>query len=451
MKLSLRTANHLMWRAGFGSDYGFLQDWVGPEHKSLVNWLFEDARQFRSIHTDWVRPEPNEYKMASRERKEKIRQGSNNSIRQLNVDWLGRMATERGALREKMAVFWHGHFACRPNTPRQAQTYLDTLRKHSLSNFGELLHAVSKEPAMINYLNNRQNRKGSPNENFAREVMELFTLGRDQIYTEDDIKEAARAFTGWTINLNGEFVKRIRQHDFGEKSFLGRRGSFDGEEILDIILEERQTATHITGKLFRYLVNDEPDHEKIEQLSNLFYHSGYDIGLLIREIFEADWFYDQENIGSLVKSPIEYIVGAQKQFHITLGGTRPLLFLQSVLGQQLFFPPNVAGWPGGLNWIDSGTLLMRMNLPKIFMAAGSKQENEDIPKKVRKKLNSLEITINRDQLRNDWKMAFEMGGLEEISKFYLQSGITGGIGELNQSDMFKAIMYLTKLPEYQMC
>jgi len=218
---------------------------------------------------------------------------------------------------------------------------------------------------MLNFLNNNQNRKDHPNENFAREVMELFTMGRGN-YTEHDVKEAAKAFTGWGANAKGEFVFRRFQHDEGSKTVLGNTGNFDGDEVLEILLDQKQTAKFISQKIYRFFVNDTVDQQKADWLANRFYKSDYDIGKLMEDIFTSDWFYDEKNIGSKIKSPVELLVGIQRMLPMKLENEEALLLLQRVLGQILFYPPNVAGWPGGKTWIDSSTLMMRMRIPQLI-------------------------------------------------------------------------------------
>jgi uncharacterized protein (DUF1800 family) len=264
-----------------------------------------------------------------------------------------------------MAFFWHGHFACRNLNVFFQQQLLAIIRQNALDSFPTLLKEVSKAPAMLNFLNNQQNRKGHPNENFAREVMELFTLGRGN-YTEQDVKEAARAFTGWGYNAAGEFVFRKNQHDNDVKNFLGRKGNFDGDAVLDILLEQKQTALFITAKIYKFFVNEQADKVKIEWLADRFYNSNYDIGKLMDDVFTSDWFYDEKNIGVKIKSPVELLVGIQRALPMTIENKEALLVLQRLLGQVLFLPPNVAGWPGGRAWIDSSTLMMRMRVPQLI-------------------------------------------------------------------------------------
>jgi uncharacterized protein (DUF1800 family) len=218
---------------------------------------------------------------------------------------------------------------------------------------------------MLNFLNNNQNKKDHPNENFAREVMELFTMGRGN-YTEEDIKEGARAFTGWGASISGEFVFRKMQHDYGTKTFLGKTGNFEGDEVLDILLEQRQTAWFITKKVYGYFVNEQPDAEHIGWLADRLYKNNYNIAGLMEDIFTSDWFYDEKNIGNKIKSPVELVVGIQRMLPMKLQNEQALLLVQRLLGQILFYPPNVAGWPGGKSWIDSSTLMMRMRFPQLI-------------------------------------------------------------------------------------
>ncbi|HSN60928.1 MAG TPA: DUF1800 domain-containing protein [Ferruginibacter sp.] len=309
----------------------------------------------------------------------KRRQQSREELKNLNLMWLDEMINSEAQLREKMSLFWHGHFACRVINSFFQQELLHTIRTNALGNFGEMLKAVSKSPSMLQFLNNQQNRKGKPNENFAREVMELFTMGRGN-YTEKDIKEAARAFTGWGYNLQGEFVFRKNQHDSGSKTFLGRTGNFNGDDVLNILLEQPQTAVFITQKLYKYFVNEDTDDKNVQWLSQRFYDNNYDIKKLLEDIYSSDWFYTEKNIGNKIKSPIELLAGIRRLLPLELDNDQSQLLFQKVLGQILFYPPNVAGWPGGRTWIDSSTLMVRLQIPQVLAAKESltiRAKNDD--------------------------------------------------------------------------
>jgi len=208
-----------------------------------------------------------ERRQLSDDEKKQVREKSKENIKNLNLTWLDQMINSPQQLREKMSLFWHGHFASRNLNILYQQQLLDIIRSNALGNFGELLTEVSKSAAMINFLNNNQNRKDHPNENFAREVMELFTLGRGN-YTENDVKEAARAFTGWGATIGGEFVFRKFQHDAGNKTVLGKSGNLQGEDVLNILIEQKQTAVFITRKIYRFFVNEQVDDAKLNWLAD---------------------------------------------------------------------------------------------------------------------------------------------------------------------------------------
>jgi uncharacterized protein (DUF1800 family) len=195
--------------------------------------------------------------------------------------------------------------------------------------------------------------------------MELFTLGRGN-YTEQDIKEAARAFTGWGANIAGDFVFRQYQHDDGRKTVLGKTGNLNGDDVLNILLEQKQTARFICTKVYRFFVNEETDESRINWLADRFYQSNYKISGLMRDIFSSEWFYDPKNIGTRIKSPVELLVGIQRVLPMKLDNPEVQLLIQRLLGQLLFYPPNVAGWPGGKNWIDSSSLMLRLRLPQLL-------------------------------------------------------------------------------------
>ena len=311
-------------------------------------------------------------------------QGIRDAFIGMSTAWMERMATSPGQLREKVALFWHGHFACRTRRPDDSLALLNTIREKALGKFSDLLLAVSQEPAMLQFLNNQQNKKEHPNENFAREVMELFTLGRGN-YSETDVKEAARAFTGWGYDGQSRFVFRARLHDEGSKTLLGQTGNFGGEDALRIILEQPAASTFLVTKIYRFFVNDTPDPARIAPLAAAFQRSGYDVSDLLEQIFSADWFYAPANTGNLIKSPVALVAGLRRTLNLQIDNDKQLLGYQKALGQTLFMPPNVAGWPGGRAWIDSSSLLLRLQLPSIlfknadFMVRLKDDENDITP------------------------------------------------------------------------
>lgn len=365
---------HLMWRAGFGPAASQLSQLQTVSPQQLFDALQKaSAKQpsFLDAADDYLKglvkgiQEEGMRRVMTAEDRKLVQQQTRQAVRNLNLLWLDEMVHANGQLREKMAFFWHGHFASRNLNVFYQQQMLDVIRQQALGSFRDLLHGVSKSAAMLFFLNAQQNRKGHPNENFAREVMELFTLGRGH-YTENDIKEAARAFTGWSANLKGDFVFRRFQHDAGVKTVLHTTGNLMGEDVLDLLLEQKQTAQFIVEKVFRFFVNDTPDPSKVNWLAARFYQSDYNISQLLEDIFTADWFYDEKNIGKKIKSPIELLAGIRRMLPMEIENSEAQLLVQKLLGQMLFYPPNVAGWPGGKSWIDSSTMLFRMRLPQLI-------------------------------------------------------------------------------------
>lgn len=365
-----------MWRAGFGPAASQLEQLkeISPQQ------LYKALQKASSKKPEYIDVADNylkglvmgiddvakqSKKELDKEDKKTIRQKQRDSIKNLNLTWLDEIIDSNAQLREKLSLFWHGHFASRNINVFYQQGILDVIRSNALESFRDLLHGVSKSAAMLNFLNANQNRKDHPNENFAREVMELFTVGRGH-YTENDIKEAARAFTGWGANVKGEFVFRKFQHDDETKTVFGKTGKLSGEDVLDLLLEQKQTAHFITQKIYKYFVNENIDAPKVEWLADRFYKNDYHIGKLMEDIFTSEWFYNERNIGVRIKSPIELLAGMQRILPMQISNREPLLLLQRVLGQMLFYPPNVAGWPGGKAWIDSSTLMLRLRLPQLI-------------------------------------------------------------------------------------
>lgn len=365
---------HLLWRAAFGPMIENVNQLDKTSPRDLLRLLVRASSKspkYLDVATGTVDglvkgvQELGRMQNLTKEQKQQMRRQSADDIKSLNLFWLSEMTNSEAQLREKASLFWHGHFACRIVNIYFQQQLLDVIRQNALGNFGELLRGVSKTPAMLSFLNNQQNKKQHPNENFAREVMELFTMGRGN-YTEQDIKESARAFTGWGFNLKGEFLERKNLHDTGSKTFLGRTGNFDGDDIIDIILEQKATAKFITRKIYSFFVNDNIDEQRVLQLADVFHQSNYDIGNLLQTIFSSEWFYDEKNMGTRIKSPVELLVGIRRMLPMELERPDVQLLFQRTLGQVLFYPPNVAGWPGGKNWIDSSALMLRLRMPQIL-------------------------------------------------------------------------------------
>ena len=475
---------HLLWRSGFGpaveqlnelSKYTPSQYYkaiikASEKNPAYINVAGEDLiNMYEGLMDAGKRSQLN-----ADERRELARK-QREAVKTLNIYWLKEMVASPAQLREKMAFFWHGHFASRNQNIFYNQLLLHTIRKNALGDFATLLKEVSHSASMLYFLNNQQNRKGRPNENFAREVMELFTLGRGN-YTENDIKEAARAFTGWTANARGEFIFRKNFHDDGTKQFMGKKGNFDGDDILNMLLNNKQTARYITQKIYRFFVNDKIDEKITEDLAGKFYKSNYNIGKLMEEIFTSDWFYNEKNIGAKIKSPIELLAGIQRMVPMQLDNDNALMQLQRLLGQQLLYPPNVAGWPGGKSWIDSSTLMTRMRSPQMFndkdelnvapktdddQMMGRKTDGTAAVPAGGKKRNMFAINAKIDwpQYIAKYKDVKREALIPEIKQNLLQvntPGLEKALGKtLDESSreayIKTATVQLMSTPEYQMC
>ena len=285
--------------------------------------------------------------------------------------WLHRMLSTPDPLLEKLTLFWHGHFATsaeKVDKPRMMLEQNALLRSHAKGKFEELVRGIARDPAMLIYLDSTTNRRIYPNENFARELMELFTLGVGN-YSEREVKEVARAFTGWEV-MGDRFQFNAIQHDHGSKSFLGRSGDFDGDEAIRIVLNHPVAARFIARKLVRFFVLDEPavPDALIEPLARDLREHQFEIGRVVRTILGSNLFFSEHAVGRKVRSPVELGVGLLR----ALGASTNLLKLAQGLadiGQSLFHPPNVKGWDGGRAWINSSTLLGRANLVRQLMTA----------------------------------------------------------------------------------
>ena len=473
-----------MWRAGFGpaaDQLGQLKDLKPSQLFKALQSASSKKPEFLDATDDYlkglmkgIQEEGKRQTEMAREERKNIAQQSRQAVKSLNLLWLDEMVDSKAQLREKMAFFWHGHFASRNLNVFYQQQLLDVIRKNALGSFSDLLHEVSKSAAMLNFLNAQQNRKGHPNENFAREVMELFTMGRGH-YSEHDVKEAARAFTGWGSNFQGEFIFRRFQHDDGVKNVLGKTANYKGEEVLDLLLEQKQTAVHITTRIYRFFVNENIDQAKVNWLAGRFYASGYDIAKLMEDIFTSDWFYDEKNMGVRIKSPIELLAGIRRILPMELASTESQLLVQRLLGQVLFYPPNVAGWPGGKSWIDSSTLMTRMRLPQLIsdqdeLNISPKDDDDQMMGRDNEKakakpggkgaggkpiladINWQAYTKNFEGIARDKLMnALHQSLLQVRPSFGAELIRQHSDGESRESFLKTATIQIMSTPEYQMC
>jgi len=378
--LGYADARHLLNRTGFGATQAEIEHYAGMSREDAAKALLGTARTAASTPPPaaMVAPGPLHYPRrgagASDEELKMFRQQQVREGLAVRGWWIGEMLSTPSPLTERMTLFWHNHFVSSQQKVKLAELMYRqnvTLRAQALGNFGAMLHAVARDPAMIVYLDSAQNRKGAPNENFARELMELFTLGEGN-YGERDVKEAARAFTGWSLDRErGEFVFRRAVHDYGSKTVLGRTGNFDGDDVIDILLAQPSTAEFVTRKLWREFVSPDPDPTEVKRVAARFRDSGYDIKTALYALLTSDAFYARQNRGALVKSPVDLIVGTMRQFGMHPGDTIPFAVAAAGMGQNLFSPPNVKGWPGQEAWINTSTLLARKQfLDRLMRAEG---------------------------------------------------------------------------------
>lgn len=320
------------------------------------DWIGETPQQASAAKADFVR----EKRKAKAEGSKKPREGRDQR-RELQYWWIEEMLVTDRPLVERMVVFWHNHFTSSlkkvrfmPALYRQNELF----RREALGNFATLLKAVARDPAMLVYLDGARSVARQPNENFGRELLELFTLGEGH-YREADIKAAARAFTGWSVAPDGGFVERPDEHDSGEKTFLGQTGRFAGDDILDILLKQPRTAETIVEKLWREFVSLQPDPREVTRLAGLFRQGGYEIRPLLRAMLQSESFRDPANRAALIKSPIDLVIGTTRLLELPYDDKLGILRMLQGLGQVPFDPPNVKGWPGGTRWIATNTLLLR--------------------------------------------------------------------------------------------
>lgn len=420
-EFTLSDARHLLFRAGFGGTPEEVQRLHRLGLERMVSWLVDYERMPDIVGPLTLKPLPPLDYRAFRKLSEMERRRIRGERRRIDagrvyklLSWWGdRMLRTRRPLEEKMTLFWHGHFTSSQRDVRNGlRMYLQnqTLRENATGNFRDLLHAISKDPAMLEYLDNNRNRRGRPNENFAREVMELFTLGIGN-YTEKDIKEAARAFTGWTFNgATSSFVFQMRQHDYGIKTFLGRTGNFDGDDILEILLEQKACAPFIAKKIFSFFAYENPDPAIVEDLGAFLRGCNYEIKPLLRRIFLSRAFYSKKAKGTQVKSPVMFVVSTIRMLGMNPPPGGLVAATANPLGQRLMDPPNVKGWERGLSWITTANLLSRNNVVGQLM----KLEFGKMPKPPKGRMRA-----GRGQLRRElssWDPGWSAKGIAEATE-----------------------------------
>ena len=349
----LRKVGHVYRRSAFGASWTELQDGLKVGPQGLIDRLLKRGQSSAVYDGD------TEKFLASAAQKF-------NAGPQASAWWLYRMLHGGHPLKEKLTLFWHNHFAT-SNAKVQNAGYMvgqyELMHRHALGNFAELLQEMSKDPAMMVWLDTVQSKKGQPNENYARELMELFSLGIGN-YTEKDIREAARAFTGWEIR-NGKFHNNTAQFDSTEKTVLAKKGNWKGEDIVRICLDQPACPRFIVRKLYRYLISesDTPSAELIDVPVKQF-ANGYDFGKLVETMLRSNLFFSEQAYRARIKSPVDYVLGMARALEARMGtqnGAVNLTTSLENLGQNVFHPPSVKGWDGGQTWLNGQTLLFRQN------------------------------------------------------------------------------------------
>jgi uncharacterized protein (DUF1800 family) len=366
--LAPEDARHLLARSGFAATPAEIEALAGLGRAEAVGAILDRAegRTATTPPPAWTAEvQPLQPTGLSEAERLALRDTRRAQGRELKAWWLEEMRRSPTPLVEAMTLFWHGHFTSgldKVTAPVLLYRQNLLLRRHALGNFATLLREIARDPAMLIYLDNAESRKEAPNENFAREAMELFTLGEGR-YTEADLRAAARAFTGWSVDPDsGAFRFRADRHDDGEKEIFGRRGNFGGDEAIDLLLARPETARTVVEKLWRQFVSERPDPSEVARLAALFRDGGYEIRPLLAALFTGEAFWAAENRGRLVKSPVDFVIGTLRLFDLPVGDSRDLAWLTARLGQDLFDPPDVKGWPGGTDWIDGASLLDRQAL-----------------------------------------------------------------------------------------
>jgi uncharacterized protein (DUF1800 family) len=452
-----RLAAHLLRRAGFSGSPDEVARFAKMNAHDAAEGLIHFSAPQNDAPSVMDYPDPRAFNMMGatdmmkRDAAQTRRKAAVENIRDLQLWWLNRMLTTTAPLQEKMTFFLHGHFTTaaiqKGVWPNLVLAQNQLFRQYALGNLHDLTLAVSQDPAMLLYLDNAENNKSHPNENYARELMELFTLGIGN-YTEEDIRQSARAFSGWTIDRQtGTFVANARTHDDGTKTFLSRTGDFDGKDIVDIIYTQRAAETLWSTSLLSAFVYNDPEPELVDAFANVISRNRFELAPVMSMLLRSNVFYSDRAYRALVKSPVEFVIGAHKQMGLSkiMDGTPAAL---NAMGQILFYPPNVAGWPGGANWLTSQMLIARENfVAKLVNAPDMAQSTwmSAVPMDADKASRELVATI----LQGDAPTQ----AYQQLNAFLNGAG-TSALGMLsaeNYEERVRGAAYLTMaMPAYQL-
>lgn len=429
-----RRAAHLFRRAGFGATTEELNAAVSTHPSDVVRDLLRQAQA--DVRQD-LGSDPLATALLA-----------TGNVRSLASWWLHRMLNTPSQLLEKMTLFWHGHFATSADKVSDATLMFRQnllLRRHALGSFGELTQGIARDPAMLLYLDSATSRKAHPNENFGRELMELFCLGEGN-YTERDVQELARCFTGWEVRRDRFRFNRY-QHDGGQKTILGQQGAFGGEAAVDIVLRQPACPRFIVSKLVRFFLSDEPPPADglTAPLERLLRESDLQVAPVIERILSSNLFFSRHAMARRIRSPVELVIGLLRSLHASTDLNRVADGLHE-LGQSLFFPPNVKGWDGGRSWINTSTLLGRANLiGDLLHSEKTRFAGAD--------LASLAARYERQQPDRllDWLeyLLVAVPLSEETRQVLRQAAVETGPGESER--IAEVIHTLSVLPIFQLC
>jgi uncharacterized protein (DUF1800 family) len=488
-------ARHLLWRAGFGGtprQIHTLVEW-GPERS--VDYLLDPSKaSFDEVAADAFdrdirRPPTREEQArarAARQRRDEeelariqaLQQQREREdraqMREIQRWWLKRMIETPRPLEEKMTLFWHGHFSTAyRGVENSYHLFMQNMlfRRHAVGNFGEQLFAIIRDPAMLAYLNNNQSRKGRPNENLARELMELFSLGVGN-YTEQDIKEGARALTGYTFS-DDEFVFRANDHDQNPKRILGKQGRMDGDDFVRAILEQPACSRFMARKLYKFFAADIPPLEAtnndrtldpvaasaIRDLASVMRSSKYEVRPVLRRLFLSEHFYDERLMGEQIKSPVQLVVGAVRSLNTPTRDLGLLVDALDLMGQKIFEPPSVKGWDGGRSWINTSTVYVRQNI-MAFLLTGKKPVGYDAmaadekydPQPLLEELAKASPGAERDiEQVTEYLLRFTLGKAPTDARDVLMNFAKGLDVGVSPDLITGMLLLITAMPEYQLC
>ena len=486
-------ARHLLWRAGFGGNPEQIQTLASWGAERSVDYLLgydavpdPDAPTPESFDRGIMRPptdeEQQEYRRAQqirdentlarfRLRRQEAQRADRRQMRDIQRWWLGRMISTPRPLQEKMTLFWHGHFATSYRTIEDSYHMFmqnQLFRTRATGNIADLLFQIIRDPAMLAYLDNNDSRKGSPNENLARELLELFSLGVGH-YKEVDIKEGARALTGYSFD-DDSFVFREANHDAGVKRILGSSGTLDGDDFVKAILAQRQCSEFICRKLYRFFAEDiridardrdlsDGASRTLRDMQRAMLATRYEIKPTLRELFLSEHFYSDSVMRGQIKSPAMLVVGAVRSLNTPVRDLSILLDAMDLMGQDLFFPPSVKGWDGGRSWINTSTLFVRQNI-LAYLLTGKKPYGYDAladrevfdPKPLLAQLEAAVPGSSRDPgAVASYLLRLALGRVDsaaagEIGGFLAKQG-----GRVSDDVVSGALLLITAMPEYQLC